>query len=97
LKSTFIDQGLPMIIGEYGAVNVTGREDYRRYYMEYVTQAACQRGIVPIYWDNGGTGSGADNFALFNRTTKDPLFSEIMEAMLRGCGSTTPLDSIARP
>jgi endoglucanase len=97
LKSTFIDQGLPMIIGEYGAVNVTASQNYRRYYMEYVTQAACQRGIVPIYWDNGGTGSGPDNFGLFDRSTKDVAFPDILEAMFRGCNSTAALDSIAKP
>ncbi len=97
LETTYVDQGLPMIIGEYGAVNVTGSENYRRYYMEYVTQAACQRGIVPIYWDNGGTGSGSDNFGLFNRGSKEIVFPEILEAMFRGCGSTTPLESITRP
>jgi endoglucanase len=97
LKSAYIDKGLPMIIGEYGAVNVTGSEDYRRYYMEYVTQAACQRGIVPIYWDNGGLNSGPDSFGLFNRTSKQVTFPDILEAMFRGCGSTQPLESIAKP
>lgn len=96
LKSTYVDKGLPMIIGEYGAVNVAGSENYRRYYMEYVTAAACQRGIVPIYWDNGGTGTGADSFGLFNRTSKQVVFPDILEAMFRGC-SATSLDSIARP
>lgn len=97
LKAKYIDQGLPMIIGEYGAVNVTGSERYRRYYMEYVTQAACQRGLVPVYWDNGGTGSGPDSFGLFNRNSKDVVFPEILEAMFRGCQSSAGLDSIARP
>lgn len=97
LKNTFIDQGLPMIMGEYGAVNQTGAEAYRRYYMEYVTQAACQRGIVPIYWDNGGAGSGPDNFALIDRTSKEVLFPEILDAMFRGCQSTSGLDAIAKP
>lgn len=97
LKTTYIDKGLPMIIGEYGAVNQTGAEKYRRYYMEYVTQAACQVGMVPIYWDNGGIGSGPDKFALINRTTKAVVHSDILEAMFRGCASTASLESIAKP
>lgn len=97
LKTTFIDKGLPMIIGEYGAVNQSGAESYRRYYMEYVTQAACQNGMVPIYWDNGGTGSGPDSFALIERSSKEVVFPAILDAMFRGCQNTAGLDSIAKP
>lgn len=97
LKSTFIDKGLPMIIGEYGAVSQSGAENYRRYYMEYVTQAACQRGMVPVYWDNGGVGSGPDKFAIIDRKTRAIVSTEIVDAMFRGCNSTQSLDSIAKP
>jgi len=97
LRSTYIEQGLPVIIGEYGATNRTGSETYRRYYMEYVTQAACQRGMVPVYWDNGGTGSGPDNFGLISRSSKQIVFPEILAAMFRGCESTGSLDAIAKP
>lgn len=97
LKTQFIDQGLPMIIGEYGAVSVQGRENYRRYYMEYVTQAACQRGLVPIYWDNGGLGSGPDKFGLFDRSSLSLEHADILDAMSRGCASGGPLDAVARP
>lgn len=97
LKATYIDTGLPMIMGEYGAINQAGAEKYRRYYMEYVTQAACERGIVPIYWDNGGSGSGPDSFGLFERTSKEVLFPDILEAMFRGCLGGSPLSAIAKP
>lgn len=97
LRAAYVEQGLPVLIGEYGAVNQDGAQSSRRYYMEYVTQAACQRGILPIYWDNGGIGSGPDKFALFDRTTYEVVHPEILEAMLRGCSSTEPLESIMGP
>ncbi len=97
LESEYISQGLPMIFGEYGAVNAAGGASYRRYYMEYVTQAACQRGIVPVYWDNGGVGTGQENFGLFDRSNNQVVFPEILDAMVRGCTSDQPLDSIAKP
>ena len=49
LHANFIDQGIPIILGEYGAVHQAGFEEYRRYYMEYVTEAASDRGILPVY------------------------------------------------
>ena len=84
-------------MGEYGAVQQTGFEDYRRYYMEYVGKAARDRGILPVYWDNGGTGSGMDNFALFDRGTNAVLHPAILEAMMRAATSSYALGDVALP
>ncbi len=97
LKKAFIDKGLPILIGEYGATHQEGFEDYRRYYMEYVTKAAVERGMLPIYWDNGGRGSGGENFALFDRTTGDTLHPEVLEAMRRAATQSYSLEDIALP
>ena len=56
VKTQFIDKGTPVIIGEYGATHQDGFEDYRRYYMEYVTKAAVDRGWCP---STGTTGARA--------------------------------------
>jgi aryl-phospho-beta-D-glucosidase BglC (GH1 family) len=97
LKTTFIDAGLPVLMGEYGAVQQAGFEDYRRYYMEYVSKAAKDRGILPVYWDNGGTGSGMDNFALLDRSTNAELHPTILEAMMRAATSDYALSDVAPP
>ncbi len=97
LKTTFVDAGLPMIMGEYGTSNLDGYEDYRRYYMEYVTKVAADRGIVPVYWDNGGTNSGGDNFGLFSRSDNSVAFPVILEAMVRAATSNYALADIALP
>lgn len=96
LKATFIDRGVPVLLGEYGATYQKGYEDYRRYYMEYVTRAAVQRGIVPVYWDNGGQSSGAENFGLFDRKSGAVLHPAMLEAMMRATGEGAP-SSIALP
>lgn len=97
LKATFIDQGVPVLLGEYGATHQAGFEDYRRYYMEYVTKAAVDRGIVPVYWDNGGRNSGGENFGLFDRRTNGVLHPKLLEAMLRAATSSYSLKDIALP
>ena len=49
MKTAFVDKGVPLILGEYGAViNKSGYTDVRRYYTEYVTKAAVDNGIIPI-------------------------------------------------
>jgi endoglucanase len=97
LKTSFIDQGTPMIMGEYGAPNQDGYADYRRYYLEYVTKAATDRGLVPVYWDNGGTGSGADNFALIDRSNLTVTDQGCLDAMVRAATSSYTLDQVVPP
>jgi endoglucanase len=97
LKAHFSGLGLPIIIGEYGACQQEGFEDYRRYYMEYVTKAAVDRGMVPVYWDNGAEGSGGEKFGLFSRTSYAPLHPKLLEAMVRAAKSSYQLSDIALP
>jgi endoglucanase len=97
LKSTFIDQGLPVLLGEYGACSQAAFEDYRRYYVEYVTKAAVDRGILPVYWDNGGDGSGGEKFGLMDRHTNGVMHPKLMEAMRRAATGSYALSDIVLP
>lgn len=97
LKSTFIDKGLPVFMGEYGATHQEDFADYRRYYMEYVTKAAIDRGILPVYWDNGGRGSGGEKFGLIDREKQGVLHSTILEAMQRAATHSYKLEEVALP
>lgn len=69
LYEKFVKKGVPVYFGEYGAVRQDGYETFRLYYMEYVTKIIHDYEMLPVYWDNGGQGSGKENFGLFNRST----------------------------
>lgn len=97
LKSTFIDRGVPVLVGEYGATHQAGFEEYRRYYVEYVTKAAIDRGMLPVYWDNGAGGSGGEKFGLMDRQTDGVLHPDLMEALRRAATSPYALADIALP
>lgn len=72
MKSTFVDKGVPVILGEYGAYNKPAYPDmdqYRLYWDKYITHSAYQHGMVPMYWDTGGlidrnTGAQIDKGAI---------------------------------
>ncbi len=84
-KKKFVDNGIPIILGEYGAINNRdGNDDYRRYYVEYVTKSAKEHGLLPIWWDNGYDGSSGEAFALFDRYSYAKLHTDIHEAIMRG-------------
>jgi endoglucanase len=95
LKRAYIDQGVPVFLGEYGATHQADFADYQRYYVEYVTKAAIDRGILPVIWDNGGSGSGGEKFGLIDRSTNGILHPAVLEALKRASTSAYTLDDVA--
>lgn len=81
MKTNFIDQGIPVIVGEYGAIQKKS-DDNQKYlsdYLQYVTTSMIDRGLVPFYWDNGY--SGDYGFALFDRNTNEQLHPDLIKAI----------------
>jgi endoglucanase len=77
MKTAFVDKGVPVIMGEYGAYTKAAHPDetYTNYWAQYVTHSAFTHGVVPMWWDTG---------AIIDRTTggqKDPtLITTIVNA-----------------
>ncbi len=82
IKSTFIDKGVPAIIGEFGAVNKNNDND-RVKHMEYYIKAAKQRGITCIVWDNG-VKEGESAFGLLDRKNNSWYFKNVVDAAMNG-------------
>lgn len=86
LKNKFLSKGIPVIIGEFGALS-KNNESERAEWVEYYLATASTYGIPCVWWDNGAfTGSG-ELFGLLNRHTCTITYPEIMAAMLRGVSS----------
>ncbi|WP_407457056.1 cellulase family glycosylhydrolase, partial [Fibrobacter sp.] len=66
LKSTFSDKGIPVVIGEMGAVkrfsltgdNLKAHLKARAAWYGYTAAAAKKNGLVPCVWDTGDEGDG---------------------------------------
>jgi len=91
MKTTFIDQGIPVILGEYGAILrsslISGLDEHiaaRNHYLNYVTKTAVQNGLVPCYWDNGITGN--NGFGLFDRATGSVVHKDALDAIVTATG-----------
>jgi endoglucanase len=57
MKTRFVDQGVGVIMGEYGAYPKPAypqMSTYTNYWAEYVTRSMVQHGLVPMWWDTGG-------------------------------------------
>lgn len=83
MKTGFIDKGVPVLLGEYGAILRTeydpaGRN--RKYWDQYITRAAWSRSIVPMYWDNGYAAN--HQMGLFDRATGRQAFPDVIRAIV---------------
>lgn len=73
LETTFTSKGIPVIIGEYGAVPKNNDID-RAYYYEALTKACLRYGMVPCMWE----------FGLVDRATFKENNPLVIDAILRG-------------
>ncbi len=103
LKTAFTSQGIPVVIGEMGAIKrleeITGENlrlhlEGRAAWYGYVMSAAKSRGIVPVIWDTGDEGNG--NMTIIRRQTAkfggnvgDIVDYEVLNAMRKAYGLDT--------
>ena len=93
-KAKFVDNNIPVIIGECGAVLQLYPDDPEREeiahksrvaYLAQIYGTAKKYGLVPFYWDNGGTTGSGEKFGIFNRrdgTPNSPRSDEVIKAMI---------------
>ena len=94
MKSKFVDQGIPVVLGEFAATlrtQLTGADlalhrASRAYYSQYVTKAALANGMLPFYWE-----IGMDPGLLFNRTAPAVGDPQILDGLLVGAGKAVVL------
>jgi len=86
MRSTFVDKGIPVIIGEYGCPTKNKEQESIQNYLKYVCLHAYKNGMCPVLWDIQKKGSPQDPFSHFDRKRAiitDPVvqknFQEILE------------------
>ena len=89
MKAKFPDKGIPMILGEYGAIlrdKSTPGIDFDRhesslaYWNEFVNRTAKDSGMVPFYWDCGA-GSGMNVLVRRSMTVRS---QKILDGIMKG-------------
>ena len=82
LYDKFIKNGVPVVIGEFGARdknNLQSRVDYSAYYIA----AARARGMTALWWDNNAFGGSGENFGLYYRRGGYILYEDILAALMK--------------
>lgn len=91
MKTRFVDNGIPVILGEYGAIRrtISDNADWqqlhyesRAYFNRYVTEQAKNYGMVPFYWDEGSlTNHG---FGMMDRDQLEVGDQLLYDALMEG-------------
>ena len=86
----FISNGIPVIIGEMGAIN-RGNTEARVAWAEFYASYATSKNIQCFWWDNGShwvlrrrEWGWEQTFGLLDRETIEIVHPEIVDALLRG-------------
>lgn len=87
LVTRFTSQGIPVIMGEYGAINKHNSAQ-RAYHNEVFNLLSKQSGVVPVYWDQGWYDSSMlptdYSFTLVDRKTYETIDKEATDGLMRG-------------
>ena len=96
---SFVSRGIPVLMGEFGAIRRIGLSDLtgtdlnlhlasRTYYDKTVVDKANAKGVRPVYWDEGYTGS--NGFAVFDRNTNGFVDADSARALVGGAALPPP-------
>lgn len=82
MKTKFVENGIPVILGEYGAYRRDNREHVPLdlethnnsvdHWITYVTEQALVNGLIPYWWDTGGA-LDRQNYTVKDQRTIDAL------------------------
>ena len=90
LKTTFVDKGIPVLLGEFAAQcrnNLTGDAlalhlQSRNYYHTYVVRKAVANGVLPFFWDIGAPDDQSGS--IFDRRTYQVRGQATLDALMAG-------------
>ena len=83
LYQTFVSRGIPVMIGEFGAMEKNGNLQSRVNWVSWYVASARARGITCCWWDNNVFSGQGERFGLMNRETGECVYPEILEAIMK--------------
>lgn len=86
LYTKFVKNGVPVVIGEFGAMDKDGNLQDRVEFAAYYVAAASARGFACVWWDNNIFSGSGERFGLFDRKTCTWPDPELLEALMRYAG-----------
>lgn len=83
LYTKFISNGIPVVIGEFGARDKDGNVQDRVDYATYYIAAARARGMTCVWWDNNAFSGSGENFGLYYRRGGYFVYPDIVTGLMK--------------
>lgn len=88
LYKTYVVNGIPVVLGEYGAMEKNDNLQDRATFYAYYVATASSRNIPCVVWDNHAFTSG-ERFGLLDRKTLTWKYPVLVDAMMQYAGYET--------
>ncbi len=83
LDELFLSKNIPVIVGEFGAMNKNNNTEERVEWVKCYLEAAKAAGVPCVWWDNGSFIGAGENFGLMDRYMPPAWkFPEIVDAIM---------------
>lgn len=82
IDELFISKGIPVIIGEFGAMNKENEDERVEWAVYYLTKAR-ELGVPCIWWDNNVYSGNGEKFGLLDRRNLTYPYPELLKAMMQ--------------
>lgn len=81
IEELFLEKGIPVIIGEFGALNKENEAE-RVEWVTYYLNKAEEIGVPCVWWDNGSFKGSGENFGLINRRELTFPYPDLLKAIM---------------
>lgn len=85
LYNSYVVKGIPVVIGEYGALDKHGNTDSRMQFTAYYVATARYYGLTTLWWDNNALNAEGECFQIIDRSTLKWSFPEIRDQIMYYC------------
>ncbi|ORX64570.1 endoglucanase B [Anaeromyces robustus] len=96
IKSNFRDKNIPVIMGEFGAMNRDNEEE-RAKWAEYYIKSAKAIGVPCVLWDNGIFEGDGERFGIIDRASLRVAYPQLVEGLMKGLGESSSSSATAEP
>ncbi|MDR0443158.1 MAG: glycoside hydrolase family 5 protein [Treponema sp.] len=81
--NAFVKNGIPVVIGEFGAMN-RNNEETRAKWAEFYVKYARSKEMPCFWWDNGATSGSGELFGLLDRSNNTFVYPKIVDGLMKG-------------
>ena len=82
LYEKFVVKGIPVVIGEFGALEKNGNDEARKQFAAYYVAMARHYGLTTVWWDNNAHNASGECFQLINRSAMTWTYPEIRDQII---------------